>query len=131
MLFGFLDAGKLAQQFRRLRAGAHRQFRSAARPQRAKYVVGGDGLERAREGVAGFVPASFHNGSCSFSFADGHCQMHQWKDARTRKPVNYRAPAINVYPTPNNADSLWLAQHATVQLDVSQGGEYDDENYPD
>jgi prepilin-type N-terminal cleavage/methylation domain-containing protein/prepilin-type processing-associated H-X9-DG protein len=75
------------------------------------------------------VPASSHNRSCSISFADGHCQMHEWKDVRTCKPIKYCAPAINVYPTPNNLDSLWLAQHATVQLDVPLG-EYDDENTP-
>jgi prepilin-type processing-associated H-X9-DG protein len=74
------------------------------------------------------VPASFHNGAASLSFADGHAEIHQWKDARTRVPVKYSAPPINVFPTPNNPDSLWLAQHTSVQLNVSQGGEFDDQN---
>jgi prepilin-type processing-associated H-X9-DG protein len=74
------------------------------------------------------VPASFHNRAASVSFADGHAEMHQWKDSRTCVPVTYGPPAINVFPTPNNPDSLWLAQHTSVQLDVSQGGEYDDQN---
>jgi len=74
------------------------------------------------------VPASFHDGSGSVSFADGHSEMHQWKDARTRVPVAYEPPPINVFPTPNNPDSLWLAQHTSVQRNVSQGGEFDDQN---
>jgi prepilin-type N-terminal cleavage/methylation domain-containing protein/prepilin-type processing-associated H-X9-DG protein len=77
------------------------------------------------------VPASFHNGSSSMSFADGHAQVHQWKDARTRVPVRYAPPPPNVFPTPNNRDSLWLAQHTSVQLNVSQGGEFDDQNHDD
>ena len=74
------------------------------------------------------VPASFHNGSSSMSFADGHAEVHQWKDARTRVRVRYAPPPPNVFPTPNNRDSLWLAQHTSVQLDASQGGEVDDQN---
>jgi prepilin-type N-terminal cleavage/methylation domain-containing protein/prepilin-type processing-associated H-X9-DG protein len=74
------------------------------------------------------VPASFHDRSSSVSFADGHCEMHQWKDPRTCVPVKYGPPAINVFPTPNNPDSLWLAQHASVQLAADAGGEMDDQN---
>lgn len=75
------------------------------------------------------LPASFHNGAASVSFADGHCEVHQWKDARTRVPVKYAGPTVNVFCTPNNPDSLWLAQHASVQLPVEAGGEFDDQNY--
>jgi prepilin-type N-terminal cleavage/methylation domain-containing protein len=74
------------------------------------------------------VPASFHNASASVSFADGHGELHQWKDRRTCVPVTYAPPPINVFPTPGNPDSLWLAQHTSVQLAASQGGEGDDQN---
>jgi prepilin-type N-terminal cleavage/methylation domain-containing protein len=76
------------------------------------------------------VPASFHNGCSAVSFADGHGEIHQWLDARTRVPVTYGTPAINIISTPGNVDSLWLAQHTSVPLAVSAGGEYDDQNYP-
>ena len=33
-------------------------------------------------GSFGDIPASFHNGAGSFSFADGHSEIHQWKDPR-------------------------------------------------
>lgn len=40
------------------------------------------------------MPASYHNGACGFSFADGHAEVHKWKSASTRVPVN----------------TIWLAQ---------------------
>jgi len=76
------------------------------------------------------VPASFHNGCSAVSFADGHGEVHPWRDARTRVPVTYGTPAINLFATPGSMDSLWLAQHTSVQLGVSQGGEFDDQNDP-
>jgi prepilin-type processing-associated H-X9-DG protein len=60
------------------------------------------------------VPASLHNGSGGISMADGHAEIHRWLDERTRKPVHYAGPAINVYTTPGNLDCLWLAEHASV-----------------
>ncbi len=30
------------------------------------------------------LPASYHNGAAGFSFADGHSEIHQWKDTPTR-----------------------------------------------
>jgi prepilin-type processing-associated H-X9-DG protein len=35
-----------------------------------------------------YFPASYHNGACGFSFADGHAEIHKWVDGRTKlKPV--------------------------------------------
>ena len=34
------------------------------------------------------LPASLHNGSCQLSFADGHCELHKWLDARTKQAVH-------------------------------------------
>jgi prepilin-type N-terminal cleavage/methylation domain-containing protein/prepilin-type processing-associated H-X9-DG protein len=36
-------------------------------------------------------PASYHNGACGFSFADGHSEIHKWLDANTRQPVRQAA----------------------------------------
>src|SRR5882724_7219514 len=33
------------------------------------------------------LPASTHNRSGSFSFADGHSELHKWQDGRTIQPV--------------------------------------------
>jgi prepilin-type N-terminal cleavage/methylation domain-containing protein/prepilin-type processing-associated H-X9-DG protein len=37
------------------------------------------------------LPASLHNGSCEFSFADGHSEIHKWLDARTKQAVHMQA----------------------------------------
>jgi prepilin-type processing-associated H-X9-DG protein len=33
------------------------------------------------------TPASYHNGACGFSFADGHAEIHKWLDGNTKQPV--------------------------------------------
>jgi len=35
----------------------------------------------------GDVPASYHGGACSFSFADGHAEIHKWKSITSIYPV--------------------------------------------
>src|SRR5207249_4772677 len=39
------------------------------------------------------VPASYHNGACGFSFADGHGEIHKWLDANTKAPIRKVNPA--------------------------------------
>jgi len=57
-------------------------------------------------------PASYHNNAGSFSFADGHSELHHWNDPRTRpllQPGQFLSLSINL---PGDKDVLWLAQHA-------------------
>ncbi len=58
------------------------------------------------------VPAAYHNGACGFSFADGHSEIHSWKDPRTRA-----ADPRTVNSHANNKDILWLWQHSTARFD--------------
>ncbi len=37
----------------------------------------------------GDIPASYHNGACGFSFADGHAEVHKWRSATSIYPVRY------------------------------------------
>ena len=37
----------------------------------------------------GDVPASYHNGACGFSFADGHAEIHKWKSPTSWVRVQY------------------------------------------
>ena len=30
------------------------------------------------------IPASYHNGACGFSFADGHSEIKKWKSATSK-----------------------------------------------
>jgi prepilin-type N-terminal cleavage/methylation domain-containing protein/prepilin-type processing-associated H-X9-DG protein len=56
-------------------------------------------------------PASYHGGSGGFSFADGHSEIHKWRDARTMPPLG-NITKLKVQ-SPNNPDSYWLADHST------------------
>ena len=37
----------------------------------------------------GDLPASFHNGACGFSFADGHAEIHKWRSRTSIYPVTF------------------------------------------
>ena len=63
-------------------------------------------------------PGSFHNGSVSISFADGHSEIHQWLDSRTLQNVQYKyfstsrspttSPINTGYNLDSSADYEWL-----------------------
>jgi prepilin-type processing-associated H-X9-DG protein len=60
------------------------------------------------------LPGMYHDLGASFSFADGHAELHRWTDPRTTPPV----PELLIdttYPisSPRNADIAWLQDHAT------------------
>jgi prepilin-type N-terminal cleavage/methylation domain-containing protein len=56
-------------------------------------------------------PASYHCGSCGFAFADGHSEIHRWRDPRTTPPLQTGIP-LNV-ASPNNKDVIWMQQHCS------------------
>ncbi len=58
-------------------------------------------------------PASYHNGAGGLAFADGHSEIHKWKDPRT-VPILKRGLelALNV-SSPNNQDAFWLMERST------------------
>ena len=64
------------------------------------------------------LPASYHNGACGISFADGHSEVHLWREKTTRVPVNNLQQNPNGWPgtTPADADISYLDQHVTVRL---------------
>ena len=37
----------------------------------------------------GDLPASYHNGACGFSFADGHAEIKKWQSPTSKYPVKY------------------------------------------
>lgn len=61
------------------------------------YVLDGQGIHDR--------PAVNHGNSSSFSFADGHAELHQWRDAFLN---------INSTYTAQDQDPQWLAAHGTV-----------------
>ncbi|MGA2864721.1 MAG: prepilin-type N-terminal cleavage/methylation domain-containing protein [Verrucomicrobiota bacterium] len=56
-------------------------------------------------------PAGYHNGASGITFADGHAEIHKWRDPRTlpRLLTTFQ----KFVSTPNNRDLVWLQQHAT------------------
>jgi prepilin-type N-terminal cleavage/methylation domain-containing protein/prepilin-type processing-associated H-X9-DG protein len=57
-------------------------------------------------------PASYHGSAAGFSFADGHSEIHKWKDGRTM-PVLHPGEALPLNQIlSGDKDVYWLAQHA-------------------
>jgi prepilin-type N-terminal cleavage/methylation domain-containing protein/prepilin-type processing-associated H-X9-DG protein len=62
------------------------------------------------------LPASYHGGACGLAFADGHSEIHKWKDARTMPPL---ATGVltggkgsgQTWPAPYSQDVAWMQDH--------------------
>jgi prepilin-type N-terminal cleavage/methylation domain-containing protein/prepilin-type processing-associated H-X9-DG protein len=59
-------------------------------------------------------PAGYHyNGGANFSFADGHSEIHKWKDPRTKIPITYvHQGNVN---SAGNEDYVWINEHIPYQ----------------
>ena len=62
-------------------------------------------------------PADYHNGACSFSFVDGHAEIHKWRLLQYWPRVKQIDPTggLNNEP-PTGADCKWMLQHSTALL---------------
>jgi prepilin-type N-terminal cleavage/methylation domain-containing protein/prepilin-type processing-associated H-X9-DG protein len=66
------------------------------------------------------LPATYHDGACGFSFADGHAEIHKFKSrVCTILPVLYapfqgRAVPFSQDPGAGAADALWVASRTSV-----------------
>ena len=58
-------------------------------------------------------PASYHNNSGGFSFADGHSEIRRWKDPRTVPKLKKGVDLPLNISSPNNKDVLWWQERAT------------------
>ena len=61
-------------------------------------------------------PANYHNGASGLNFADGHSEIHKWRDPRTTPPKGKAGAGgfDNCMRTPNNEDSYWLGVRTTT-----------------
>ena len=55
----------------------------------------------------GDIPGSYHNGAGSFSFADGHAEIHKWKSATSIYPVKFTFYQIPFDSIGKNVDYAW------------------------
>jgi prepilin-type N-terminal cleavage/methylation domain-containing protein/prepilin-type processing-associated H-X9-DG protein len=57
------------------------------------------------------LPAGYHNGASGITFADGHSEIHKWRDGRTQPPLS--SSFQKFISCPGNQDLIWLQQHAS------------------
>ncbi len=61
-------------------------------------------------------PANYHGGACGFAFADGHSEIHKWKDGRTRAmKTTFRTDFNHGVVQPNNQDILWVMERTSAR----------------
>lgn len=61
-------------------------------------------------------PASFHNGGCTFSFADGRVEIHKWIGNTIKPPARFNGALIsNISAGDSGTDVRWLAKNTTVR----------------
>jgi len=58
-------------------------------------------------------PACYHNGAAGLNFADGHSEIHKWRDPRTTPPMKQNVNITLNVPSPNNQDIAWLQDRTT------------------
>jgi len=60
------------------------------------------------------LPASYHDGACGFSFADGHSEIHRWLYPSTKLRVTTTGSFIGApYPKSASGDNEWLQRHSS------------------
>ena len=64
------------------------------------------------------LPASYHNRATSFSFADGHSELHRWSQSATMPPAVADAAKWPIWipasPAVGLTDFDWLLEHMSV-----------------
>ena len=60
------------------------------------------------------MPASYHNGACGFSFADGHAEIKKWLEASTKQKV-LRAARNGFDPAPKSRDVQWVSERSSAK----------------
>lgn len=60
-------------------------------------------------GNNGHAPGAYHNRSAVVSFADGHVELHPWRDPETLEPIRHG------FGRQASIDHDWVVDHATVE----------------
>ena len=56
-------------------------------------------------------PGTYHNNAGGLSFADGHSEIHKWKDGRT-KVINGN---VSRRAVPGSVDWQWMKDHTSAR----------------
>src|ERR1035437_1435145 len=61
------------------------------------------------------LPGSMHGNACGLVFADGHSEVHVWKDTQTIKPFDAaRTSYLQAVGVTTDKDLVWLSQRTPV-----------------
>ena len=60
------------------------------------------------------LPASYHNGAATFSFADGHAEVHRWREPLTKQPARANEDIILPMAFQASRDFDWLMTHMSI-----------------
>ena len=61
------------------------------------------------------LPASYHNGACAFSFADGHSLLHRWQNSSTKQPARAHAVSLPLaFDHKDATDFYWVVRRMSV-----------------
>lgn len=72
-------------------------------------------MNRLETPTWGNLPASYHNGAASLSFADGHTEAHRWRVADTIRPPR-QGGAGGGFPASPPVDFEWLRDRSSVKV---------------
>ena len=61
-------------------------------------------------------PAAYHNGSCSFSFVDGHSEIHRWQQLQYWPPVTQNTWNNSITEPSSGPDVQWMVQHTSAKM---------------
>jgi len=59
------------------------------------------------------LPASYHGRACGLVFADGHSEIHKWKENSTI--VRVKKIQYNAFPAPRSRDIHWMIEHSAAR----------------
>lgn len=63
----------------------------------------------------GDLPASYHNGACGFSFADGHAEIKKWQSPTSKYPVRFSF-SVRPFDAAGRRDFEWYKERTGYVL---------------
>lgn len=60
-------------------------------------------------------PGTYHNMAAGFAFADGHSEIHKWKDPRTKIPMSGGRGNASRKTVPGSVDWTWISERTSAR----------------
>ncbi len=82
----------------------------------AWFTVVMTGYPAASQTELASIPASYHNQSANFAYADGHSQLHRWVNANTLPPITGVQTSQTPKAIPFETDVQWFWAHSSAPI---------------